>query len=177
MKTRATTLVLVAMTLGTFAACEGPGITEPTGQDLADERDILGVGTKLVECPATDSETATALVSPLGGVVSVAGASISIPAGALLLPSIVTVTVPASKFVEVDVSVAGVPHFTFELPVTVTISYARCTRSDIDRAPLSAWYIESATKALLENMGGVDDKVARTVTFRTGHLSGYAVAN
>ncbi|HUF13752.1 MAG TPA: hypothetical protein VMN78_11675 [Longimicrobiales bacterium] len=34
-----------------------------------------------------------------------------------------------------------------------------------------------ATGALLQNMGGVDDKENRTVTFRTDHFSGYAVAN
>jgi hypothetical protein len=33
------------------------------------------------------------------------------------------------------------------------------------------------TKELLEDMGGTDDKVAHRITFTTGHLSGYAVAN
>ena len=37
---------------------------------------------------------------------------------------------------------------------------------------LLAWQ----TKALLEPMGGVDDPVRRRITFQTGHLSGYAIA-
>lgn len=78
---------------------------------------------------------------------------------------------------EVDITADGSAHFSFRSPVTVSVSYARCTRSDIDKAPLTVWYIDAATKALLQNMGGTDDKVARTVTFITDHLSGYAVAN
>ena len=88
-----------------------------------------------------------------------------------------TVTVPASKYMEVEISVAGSEHFTFELPVVVTLSYDRCTRSAADLLPMTAWYIDSETKDLLAPMGGMDDKVARTVTFTTGHLSGYAIAN
>jgi hypothetical protein len=88
----------------------------------------------------------------------------------------VTLTVPPSKYVEIEVRVNGLPHFQFAQPVTVVLDYSRCTRSDIDRAPLSVWNIDPLTKALLEDMGGVDDKSARTVTFTTDHFSGYAIA-
>src|SRR5688572_4716331 len=128
MKSRSITAVLVALTLGAFAACTGPEITGPTAQGT--RSDLLGFDTgldgkvaNLIECPSSESATATELISPLGGVVSVGGATIAIPAGALLFPSVVTVSVPASRYVEVDISVEGVPHFIFELPVTVTISY------------------------------------------------------
>ena len=86
-------------------------------------------------------------------------------------------TVPASRYLEVDISVAGHEHFIFELPVVVTMSYARCNRSNIDFRPLSAWYIDSATKEPLEQMPSIDNKLLKTLTFTTGHLSGYAVAN
>ena len=33
------------------------------------------------------------------------------------------------------------------------------------------------TKELLELMPSIDNKLTRTVTFTTGHLSGYALAN
>jgi hypothetical protein len=78
---------------------------------------------------------------------------------------------------EVDISVEGAAHFTFQLPVTVTVSYARCDPSAIEGSTLTVWYIDSVTKALLAPMGGIDNAIARTVTFTTGHLSGYAVAN
>jgi hypothetical protein len=132
---------------------------------------------KLVQCPSNETTSSSAVIGPLGGVVDVGGTSIQIPAGALLSPVTVTVTIPASPYMEIDISVAGVEHFVFEQPVVVTLSYARCTRSDIDASPLSVWYIDSSTKDLLEPMGGVDDKLLRAITFTTGHLSGYAVAN
>src|SRR5205823_440230 len=43
---------------------------------------------------------------------------------------------------------------------------------------LLGWHIDPVTHDLLEEMGGVvDDKISRHITFTTGHLSGYAVAN
>ena len=134
-------------------------------------------GPVLVECPVDQTVSASKLITPLGGTISAGGATISIPVGAVLLPTTIQVTVPASQYMEVDITANGASHFTFQTPVTVSVSYARCTRSDIDKAPLSVWYIDSQTKALLQNMGGTDDKAARSITFVTDHLSGYAVAN
>lgn len=167
--------VVLALTLGAIAACMAPGITDPATPGASALRD-QGVA-NLIECPSSETTSNSALVTPLGGLVSVGGTSVSIPAGALLAATTVTVTVPASQYMEVDVSVEGLEHFIFELPVTITVSYARCNRSDIDHAPLMAWYIDSETNAPLELMGGVDDKLTRTVTFTTGHLSGYALAD
>jgi hypothetical protein len=161
------------------AGCQADRVTASAPNAVTAE--LLGTGstagTNLIECPNAIATSSLALVTPLGGIVSLGGTSISVPAGAVLAPTLIRVTVPASKYMEVDISVPGLEHFNFELPVTVTVSYARCTRADIDKSPLTAWYIDGATKALLENMGGVDDKSARTVTFTTPHLSGYALAN
>ena len=132
---------------------------------------------KLLRCPTTETATTTAVVTPLGGLLSVAGTSVSIPAGAVTVPTTITVTVPASQYMEIDVTALGVEHFIFAAPVTVTVSYARCDMRRTDRAPLYAYHINSITKKLLERMPSVDDKTARTVTFTTGHLSGYALAN
>ena len=165
---------IVAVLAG--AACSAAGITDaPRATDAPIAAALSGA--KLIEFPTTTTQTTSALVTSLGGVVQVGGTSITVPAGALLQPTLLVVTIPASKYMEVDISVAGVEHFLFEQPVTITVNYSRCTRADIDKTSLSAWYIESTTKAPLENMGGVDDKVARTVTFTTPHLSGYALAN
>ncbi|HMC57239.1 MAG TPA: hypothetical protein VKH19_18815 [Gemmatimonadaceae bacterium] len=108
---------------------------------------------------------------------SVAGTTVAIPAGALLGPTAVTVTVPASPYMEIDVSVAGVDHFLFEQPITMTVGYSRCTSLWTRLLPLTAWYINSETNALIEPMVSVDNKLTRTVTFTTIHLSGYALAN
>ena len=177
MQTRFITAIVAAAAVGTFVACGVPGITDVSARAGAHPRAFDQSVANLVECPTTEATSTTTTVTALGGVVSVGGTSVSIPAGALLVPTTITVSVPASQYMEIDVSAEGVDHFLFELPVTVTLSYARCTRSNIDKEVLSVWYIDSATKELLELMGGVDDKLARTVTFTTGHLSGYALAD
>lgn len=171
---RRTTNVLVAMAIGaSLVACAADAIV---GESTTSAALRLG-GPSLIQCPTNQSSTAQAVVGPLGGLVNVGGTSIQIPAGALLSPANVTVTIPESQFMEIDISVEGVEHFIFELPVVVTLSYARCNRSNFDMTPLSVWYIDSETNDLLEPMGGIDNKLLKTITFTTGHLSGYAVAN
>ncbi len=166
------------------AGCNADHITDPAPTagtagtaGIAGTARLLATGTDLIECPNATPTTTSALVTPLGGLVSLGGMSISVPAGAVLAPTTISITTPASQYMEVDISVPGLEHFVFELPVVVTISYARCNRADILRSPLTAWYIDSETKEPLEPMFGVDNKLARTVTFTTPHLSGYALAN
>ena len=130
----------------------------------------------LLECPTNQTKSATAVVGALGGTVSVDGSRITLPPGAVLEPTTITLTVPASKYMEVDITANDAEHFDFVLPATVTISYARCNRSNINQAPLTVWYIDSVLKTLLQNMGGFDNKLLRTVTFTTDHLSGYSIA-
>jgi hypothetical protein len=103
--------------------------------------------------------------------------SVSIPTGALTTPTLIQLTIPPSRYMEIDVTAVGFSSFLFQTPITVTIDYSRCSRSDIDQQTLHVYHIDPLTKKLLEDMGGVDDKSSRRITFTTGHLSGYAVAN
>jgi len=182
MSTATARRILTAVAIGMIVGCEAPSSLAPSDStELAALRKphslLPKLDESLVTCPTSETATTSTVVTPLGGVLNVAGTSLSIPAGALLQPVTVTLTVPASNYVEIELTVDGAPHFLFELPVTVTVSYARCNRSNIDHGPLSAWYIDSETKALLEQMPSIDNKLLRTVTFTTGHFSGYALAN
>jgi hypothetical protein len=179
MKARLFVSAVSAAGAAILLACSAPDVTGPPSRIEGQQRLLFGGSSSpsLLECPTTESASASALVTALGGTVTAGGVSIAIPAGALLQDANVTVTVPASKYVEADISVEGSEHFIFELPVVVTMSYARCARSNIDLRPLDAWHIDTDTKALLEKMPSLDNKLLRTVTFTTGHLSGYAIAN
>jgi len=130
----------------------------------------------LLRCPTTQTQTTTALVSTLGGVVSVGATSVQIPAGALTVATSITLTIPASQYMEIEVKANDLTSFLFQQSVSITIDYSRCSASEANKAPLSVWHIDTQTKALLENMGGTDSKTSHTITFSTGHLSGYAVA-
>jgi len=166
---------LVTVAIGLIGlSCGEPRATAPETSTL------LGGGSSspsLVECPTTETTTTSAVVGLLGGVIQLGGTSITIPSGALTAPTLLQVTVPASRFMEIDVSAVGFTSFLFQQPVSVTIDYSRCTRSDLDQQTLHVWHIDPITKQLLEDMGGTDDKASRRITFTTGHLSGYAVAN
>lgn len=165
-------LVSVAVVL-TGLSCGEPRATAPETS--------LGGGNSaspsLVECPSNETTTTSAVVGLLGGVIQLGGTSITIPSGALTAPTLLQVTIPASRYMEIDVSAVGFTSFLFQQPVSVTIDYSRCTRSDLDQQTLHVWHIDPVTKQLLEDMGGTDDKASRRITFSTGHLSGYAVAN
>jgi hypothetical protein len=130
----------------------------------------------LLRCATTQTQTTTALVTALGGIVSIGGTSVQIPAGALAIATNITVTIPQSSFVEIDVKANDLTSFVFQQNVSITIDYSRCPASEADKAPLSVWHIDAQTKQLLENRGGTDNKSNHRITFSTGHLSGYAVA-
>lgn len=154
-------------------SCGEPRATAPeTSTSRSD-----GSSPSLLECPSNQTTTTSAIVGLLGGVIKLGGTSITVPSGALTAPTLLQVTVPASRYMEIDVTAVGFTSFLFQQPVSVTIDYSRCTRNDIDQKTLHVWHIDPVTKQLLEDMGGTDDKASRQITFSTGHLSGYAVAN
>lgn len=126
--------------------------------------------------PTTQTLTSAAVVGVLGGTVSIGATSITIPAGALSLPTLITVTVPAGQYMEVDINANNLTSFLFNLPVSVTIDYSRCDAASTAGQTLSVWHIDTWTKALFENMGGVNDSTQQSITFSTPHLSGYAIA-
>lgn len=131
-------------------------------------------GPTLLECPAETTTSASSLVGPLGGVVNVGGHQLVIPPLAVLVPTTFTVTVPASQYMRVDITAGNGQHYQFQKPVSITLSYARCSRSNIEKENLRIFYVDDAN-VILQDMGGTDDKPARTVSTGTDHLSGYVI--
>jgi hypothetical protein len=170
--------LIIALGLGLAGvACS---VERAAGPRPTDRSSLLGLFDKdpsLVNCPAGPEQSATALIGPLGGVLAAGGTQVVIPANAVLSPTTFKLTVPASKYVEIEVTTDASEHYVFSQPVVVALDYSRCGRSNLLRAPLSAWNIDPQTKALLEPMVSVDNKLTQTVTFTTLHFSGYAVAD
>jgi hypothetical protein len=170
-RSRSTLLAVAALLLE--LSCGEQRATAPGSSSSRSESAVPS----LVECPSNETATASAVIGLLGGTVQVGATSISIPSGAVTAPTLIQVTVPASRFMEIDVTAVGFASFLFQQPVTITIDYSRCNRSDLDQETLQVWHIDPVTKQLLDNMGGSDDKAARRIVISSGHLSGYAVAN
>ena len=173
--TKAGFIGVAISTLFMLSSCGEPRATAPSSG--ANTSTATSSSPTLVECPTNQTDATTGLVGLLGGVLSLDGSSISIQGGALTAPTLFQFAVPASRFMEVDISAVGFQTFLFQDSVSVTIDYSRCNRSDLDQQVLHVWHIDPVTKALLENMGGQDDKANHRITFKTNHLSGYAVAN
>ena len=131
----------------------------------------------LIQCPSTSpTQSTTSIIGPLGGTLAIGATQVLVPAGALLTDETITLTIPASQYMEIDVSVEGLDTFLFEKSITVTVDYSRCSSINLFSPPISVWHIDSDTKALLENMGGLDLRLLKRSIFSTGHLSGYALA-
>lgn len=130
----------------------------------------------LLECPTNTTVSTTGLVGPLGGVLALGTNAVRFPSGAVPAPTLFALTVPASRFMKVDVTAVGLEHFLFDAPVTVTIDYSRCAEARTAGRRLSVWHVTPLTHQPLENMGGVDDPAARTITFTTDHFSSYVIA-
>jgi hypothetical protein len=164
--------------LAVLVACGEQYPTAPVRGNAAGGSDLLFLSKpRLLECETAEAATERLVIGSEGGTISIGGTSVVFPAGALLDGTTVTLTIPASRYVEVDITTDGQNEFLDPLlrPI-VTISYARCNRSDLLFKLMSAWYIDWDTKDLLEKMPGIDDKLTSSVTFRASHFSGYAIA-
>ena len=122
------------------AGCADTGPLAPASP--ADAPSLSGTfGATLVECPTDVTRSDTATIGPLGGVLEVDGHRLVLPPFAVLLPTQFSITVPASNYVEIRVKANGHDNFQFNEVVQLTLSYARCTRSNIDRRTLSLIHI------------------------------------
>jgi hypothetical protein len=167
-----------SLALAGAASCTADRVSSPLPAERSSLLGLTGSSSSpLITCPAGTAQSVTSTIGPLGGTLAIGNTQVVIPADAVLTPTEFTLTVPSSKYVEIQVTAGGSEHFLFALPVTVTLDYSRCPRSNIDLKPLTVWNIDPVTKALLEPMSSVDNKLTRSVLFTTLHFSGYAVAD
>src|SRR5436309_506748 len=109
--TRSKAILLAVAALLLEISCGEQRATAPRDQASRSE----GVAPSLLECPSTETTTTSTVIGPLGGTVSVGATSITIPSGAIVLPTLIQVTVPASRFMEIDVTAADYTSFLFQL--------------------------------------------------------------
>lgn len=167
------TWIITASVIGLAAACDQAA----SSSGVAAPRRDVAIAPTLLACPAdTGAQSPASVIGVLGGTLSFDGASISIPANAVLQPTEFQIVVPQSRYMKVEIHAVGLASFLFQEPVQVTLDYSRCPADAVPAgATLQAVYVDS-TDTVLQQMGGTVDTVNRRVTFTTGHLSGYAVA-
>jgi hypothetical protein len=131
----------------------------------------------LINCPTATTQSVTSRIGPLGGLLAIGNTRVVVPLGAVLFPQDFTLTIPASQYAEIRVRAGTAEHYLFRYPVAMTIDYSRCATPELNTHALSVWNIDEDSRALLEPMIGVDEKLTHTIVFTTIHLSGYAVAD
>lgn len=136
-----------------------------------------GDSPQLLVCSTSDSDrTAETTIGPSGGSLAIGATRIDIPAGAVTTSTKFEMDVPPTDTMRVEIHAAGYGSFTFQQPATITIDYGRCASAVPPGALLEGVYVNSSTGQVLQRMGATVDTLAHTVSFWTGHLSGYAVA-
>lgn len=164
-------LAILAMAL--LGSCTDAHRASPLGPAAAPAAST-SADAPLLACPNTSVRSASAVIGPLGGSVSVAGHKLAVPAGAVPVPTSFSITVPASQLLEVQIRAGEAEHYQFLLPVSLTLSYARCGPETVEGKRLQIVYID-AFDSVLQLLGGSDDRVSRAVTTWTDHLSDYAM--
>ena len=148
----------------------------PGGGSVA-TTDTAATEPSLLVCPTSEEASAQAIIGPSGGSVSARGTTLTVPAGAVPVPTLFEVVVPVSPYMETEIHAAGVEHYVFQAPATITINYARCSTGAFPSgAALQGVYVDRRTYKVLEEMGGVNDRSGHKLSFATWHLSGYIVA-
>ncbi len=172
----AATLALAGALLA--AGCDAPGAAlapaAPGAPAVEPMRSVAGATPRLLACGEATPRATSGLVGLLGGVLDLGRTRVEFPLASVLDLRRFSLAVQPGRHAVVDVHAEGLLSFLFARPVTVTIDLSHCP--DLT-GPLTVWHVDEATGAFLENMGGVVDPVRRTITFRTPHLSIYAVAN
>lgn len=166
-------MAVLAAFLGLSGGCSDDRPTDPGARpQLADAAAV-----SLVSCPTGETRAASAHVPPQGVALGLGRHQVSLPDGAVADTTLVTLEVPASQHLRVELRANEHEHYQFMAPLTVTLDYGRCSMKEIEKGALSVWLLDDSTGALLQNMGGHDDRPSRTITFTTDHFSGYAIAN
>lgn len=177
MKVRARMVIAICLSLGAVACIDVATSPTGAGRPTAAARFDTQSSPQLLLCATTQTQQVTGVIGLLGGVLSLGATQVAIPAGAVLQPTLFEIDIPASQYMEVDIHAVGLSTFIFQQPVNITIDYSRCNPSAVPAgAQLEGAYIDTQTYAVLQQMGGINDTIARSITFPTGHLSGYAVA-
>ena len=134
-------------------------------------------GAQLLACPSRgEEESSVGVIGPEGGSLAVGATRLDVPPGAVPTETTFEILLPRSAFMEVEIRAVGTEHYVFDRPVVISIDLSRCGLDASSFITLQSAYIDSDTKVILELLGGSADPDAQTLTFQTGHLSGYAVA-
>ena len=123
---------------------------------------------------------ASQLIGLSGGSVSLLGHTLTVPAGAVTVPTLFTMTVLPSAHIDVELSatvtdllgrIIDVGQSGFSIPITLSLTYSRATNVN-DPADLFLVYINGST---LTRLPSTVDQATQTVSTQLNHFSAYGM--
>ena len=162
-------------------------VTAPATSVAAGTRSLLPTTVKVVERdqPLATAQSASAVIGPFGGRLSLpdAGLSVLVPPFALSAPTRITVTAVAGRQVAYEFEPHGI-RFLVPLQVTQSLTGTSAMSGGLLPKPLIAGYFANlsdldplaGTGLVSEILGTSVSLLTRTVTFPVWHFSGYLVA-
>jgi hypothetical protein len=155
-------------------SCADPGATVTAPRTAAARADLLGglLGkTELVACTPMAADSASQVIGPDGGTISVGPHTLVVPAGALDSAVLITAVAPSDTLNRVTFQPQGL---TFQQPARLTMSYANCGLLTLVLPKHIAYVGDSLL--ILDLLPSTGDVVGLTITGHLRHFSDYAVA-
>lgn len=127
------------------------------------------------------------LIGLSGGQISLAGHTLTVPAGAVSVPTVFTLTLRTTGYIDVDASalvtsllgkVINVGEKGFNKPVKLTLSYARSPNAPADPSGITVLRMLGSSHAdPHQPLSTTVDAQAKTATAYLDHFSGYCLAD
>lgn len=163
--------------LFSLLSCVDSGAPTAPQAEPAAEAAFSLVGGRLLDCSSATVEKVSGNIGLGGGAIGVNGHELLIPKGSLASPQRFEIEVRSSPYLVVSFRAEGHDHYQFAGPVYLTVNYSRCESDAESLGDLRVYYVDAATLAIMEDLGGAVDTASNSVTAVTDHLSDYAVGS
>ena len=169
-------LVFVAGVAGCRDSQPTALISVPSSRHLMPSRDAGGDGSgdaegaQLLSCAAHGMLSASVAVGAQGGVISVGGDLLVIPAGALQSSTIITATIPADTLADIRFAPHGLQ---FAKPAKLVLKTTGCNLAG--RSPHHVVYLDGEGE-VLQTLDATPAQDGKAVATQIGHFSSYAIA-
>ena len=163
-------LVVLVLVLLVSPSCSAPP-TAPATPEASLIGSLLGP-TGLLKCSNLPYDSSTVTIGPLGGTISAGPHWLTIPPGAVLSPTAITMTAPTGQGVNaVRFKPVGLRFVT---PAVLSMSYSNCSLLGI-LLPKRIAYTDDNLN-IISYLLSLDNLLSKRVTGKVNHFSEYAVA-